>query len=82
MQKELLRPSDVAPRLGVTTGRVYQLIAAGIIPAVRVGGAIRIPLAVWEKWLSDQSERAAASAGHSQRLVTEQGADSAKEGTR
>ena len=53
-EKEMLRASDVAPMLGVTTGRVYQLIAAGILPATRIGGAIRIPRAAWEAWLRDQ----------------------------
>lgn len=36
-QVEMLKPSDIAPRLGVTTGRVYQLIAEGLIPSVRIG---------------------------------------------
>jgi len=58
--KHFLRPADVAPELGVTTGRVYQLIAAGVIPATRVGGSIRIPRDAWEQWLA--KHRAAALA--------------------
>ena len=57
-KERLLRPADVAPLLGVTTGRVYQLIAAGQLPAVRIGGAIRIPRAAWDEWLTTQRERA------------------------
>ena len=56
--ERLLRPADVAPMLGVTTGRVYQLIAEKVIPAVRIGGAIRIPRAAWDEWLATQRERA------------------------
>ena len=58
---EMLRPADIGPQLGVTTGRVYQLIAAGVLPAVRVGRSLRIPRAAWEKWLARQADRALAS---------------------
>lgn len=62
MQTELLRPRDLSQSLGVSTNRVYQLIAAGEIPSCRVGGAIRIPRQAWEDWLLAQSERAKAGA--------------------
>lgn len=57
-ERDILRPADVAPLLGVTTGRVYQLIAGRVLPAVRIGGAIRIPRSAWEQWLAEQRERA------------------------
>lgn len=57
-QQELLRPSDLAPLLGVTTSRVYQLIAARVLPAVRVGGAIRVPREAWQRWVAEQADRA------------------------
>lgn len=57
-EKEILRPSDLAPLLGVTTGRVYQLIAAGILPSVRVAGSIRVPREAWQRWLDEQRDRA------------------------
>jgi excisionase family DNA binding protein len=60
-ERELLRPADLAPLLGVSIGRVYQLIARGLIPAVRVGGAVRVPRAAWEEWLRDRSEAALSS---------------------
>lgn len=59
--KEMLRAADVASQLGVTSGRVYQLIAAGAIPVVRVGGALRIPRAAWDAWLKERREEALAS---------------------
>jgi excisionase family DNA binding protein len=61
VEKEMWTVADVAPLLGVTSGRVYQLVAEGAIPAIRLGGAIRIPRAAWEAWLRDQAERALAS---------------------
>jgi excisionase family DNA binding protein len=59
--KELLTPADIAPQLGVTTGRIYQLIRAGIIPTVRVAGGIRIPRETWERWLAEQDRKARES---------------------
>ena len=59
--KEMLRPAEIGPLLGVTTGRVYQLIAAGEIPVVRVGGALRVPRAAWEAWLRHHSMEALKS---------------------
>lgn len=59
--KELLTPADIAPQLGVTTSRIYQLIHAGIIPTVRVAGAIRIPREAWERWLAEQNRKARES---------------------
>jgi excisionase family DNA binding protein len=60
--KELLRPADLAPLLGVTTGRIYQLIAEGTIPAIRIGGAVRIPRNAWEGWLREKGTGAVAAA--------------------
>ncbi len=60
--QQLLRPADLAPRLGVSVSRVYQLISAGVLPHVRVAGAIRIPLVAWERWLAKQGDRALLAA--------------------
>jgi excisionase family DNA binding protein len=64
MEKEFLTAADLAPLLGVTRGRVYQLIAAGIIPAARFGQSVRIPRAAWERWLADQAHRAMEAVHH------------------
>ena len=60
-QKELLRPSDLAPLMGVTTSRIHQLVKAGVLPAARIGGAIRIPRAAWDRWLEQQRDEALAA---------------------
>lgn len=60
-QIQLLRPAQVAPLLGVTKRRVYQLIAAGQIPATKVGGAIRIPRDAWDEWLAGHRRAAMAA---------------------
>lgn len=56
--KQLLRPADLAPMVGVTLSRIYQLIAAGTLPAIRIGGSIRVPREAWERWLAEQRDRA------------------------
>jgi excisionase family DNA binding protein len=57
-RKAILRPADLAPLLGVSTARVYQLISSGDIPAIRIGGAWRVPKAAWESWLREQGTKA------------------------
>jgi excisionase family DNA binding protein len=60
--QELMKVSQLAPLLGVTSGRVYQLIGLGLIPSTRVGRAVRIPRAALEQWLKACSEEATRSA--------------------
>jgi excisionase family DNA binding protein len=62
MNKEFLRPAEIAPLLGVTSGRICQLVAAGVIPATRRGRAIYIPRVAWERWLTEQGELAISAA--------------------
>ncbi len=64
-QQDLLKAADVAAILGVTTGRVYQLIAAGRIPGVRLGRAIRVPRRAWEAWLTELESQGGTAVGHS-----------------
>ena len=59
--REILRPGDVAEKLGVTPARVYQMCAASLLPHVRYGRAVRIPRQAWDSWLEEQNKAAAAS---------------------
>lgn len=61
--KEMMKPAELAPLLGVSVGRVYQLISSRSIPAIRVGGALRIPRAAWEAWLERRSAEALETLG-------------------
>jgi excisionase family DNA binding protein len=60
-RRALLRASDLAGMLGISRGRVYQLIAQRTLPSVRIGRAIWIPVAALEDWLTTQAETALAS---------------------
>lgn len=53
--------TDLSTMLGVTPQRIYQLLAAGHLPAVTIGGRRLVPKEAWEKWLVEQNERALAA---------------------
>jgi excisionase family DNA binding protein len=60
-ETKLMKVSELVPLLGVTTGRIYQMIADGLVPAKRFGRALRVPRPAFEEWLA----RCAAEANRS-----------------
>jgi excisionase family DNA binding protein len=48
---QLLRPTEVAVRLGVSRSKVYALIQQNRIPSVRVLGSVRVPERALERWI-------------------------------
>ena len=40
----LYRPAEAAAAVGVSRSRMYELIASGEVPSVRVGGTLRVPV--------------------------------------
>ena len=61
MERDLLKPADIAMSLGVSRSRVYQLMRDGSVPFIRMGKAVRVPRRAWERWLEIQDDMAAAS---------------------
>lgn len=63
MPKEMLTATDLSPLLGVSSSRVYQMLAAGEIPSIRIGKgrSVRIPRAAWEEWLRERNKEAGVS---------------------
>jgi excisionase family DNA binding protein len=60
-----LTVAEVAARLGVSPARVYQLIAAGVVPAVRLSPRrVRIPRAAFAAWAAAWSAEALAGVAH------------------
>ncbi len=57
---DLLKPADVATLLGVTPGRVYQLIAANVLPSIRRGRSVRVPRLAYDRWLTSLADEAEA----------------------
>lgn len=50
---KLLDVGAVAERLNVSRPTVYRLIAAGILPALRIGNALRVDACELESWLRE-----------------------------
>ena len=55
MDHEMLKVDDVAALLKLGRTKVYQLVAEGELPAVRIGKVLRISAEALQKWLSTQA---------------------------
>jgi excisionase family DNA binding protein len=54
IEQIFFRPSEAALALGCSRTRIYELVHAGLLPHVRLGGtSIRIPKAAIQKLVDD-----------------------------
>ncbi len=53
MEKLLIRPKEVAEVLGLGRTKIYELIASGIIPSVRIGRSVRVPAEELRTWINN-----------------------------
>ena len=53
----LLRAAEVASLLNLGRSKVYELMAAGELPVVRIGGVVRVPRSELEMWIRSKAER-------------------------
>ena len=51
MDRLLLRASECADAMGCSRSKVYELLAQKELPAVRIGGRLRIPVGKLEEWI-------------------------------
>jgi excisionase family DNA binding protein len=51
IERTLLRPREVVASTGLSRVTVYNLIASGDLPSVRIGRAIRIPVQALKDWI-------------------------------
>lgn len=56
-QRLLLRIPEVAEVLGLGRTKIYELIAAGAFPTIRVGRAVRVPVTALQKWVEEQNNQ-------------------------
>ncbi len=56
MDPMMLTPGETGQLLRIGRNKTYELIAAGTLPTVRFGRAIRIPRAALEAWVEEQSK--------------------------
>ena len=50
----LLRRAEVAIFLGIGRTKVYELIARGTVPSIRIGGSVRVPADALREWVNRQ----------------------------
>jgi excisionase family DNA binding protein len=55
--KLLYRPAEAADAIGISRAKLYALVAAGVIPSVRVGQSIRVPVKTLNDWIERQLDR-------------------------
>lgn len=51
----LIRVTEAAEILGVSRGTVFNMIARGDIPIVKIGRATRVPVAALRSWVERQT---------------------------
>ena len=52
MEPLLLRAEEVAEALGLGRSKVYELMASGELPTVRIGRAVRVPAEALRDWVA------------------------------
>ncbi len=48
---DLLRPSELGQKLGLSTGHIYRMAAERRIPFLKIGGALRFDPQAIQRWL-------------------------------
>jgi excisionase family DNA binding protein len=54
MDELLLRPTEAARLLGIGRSKVYELLAKGELPSIRIGGSVRVPVDALRAWVARQ----------------------------
>lgn len=55
----LLKVKDAAKMLGLSRTKVYEMIASGELPVVRIGTAVRVPRQRLLEWIEENTRKAA-----------------------
>ena len=56
-QRLLLRIPEAAETLGIGRTKIYELIATGELPTIRVGRAVRISVSTLQKWVEAREQQ-------------------------
>ena len=64
----LLRADEAAALLAIGRTKVFEMMAAGELPVIRLGRCVRIPKDQLERWIGDQTRE--TSGGPLQRGLT------------
>ena len=55
VERILYRPAEAAEAIGVSRSRIYELIASGEIPSVRIGNVTRVPVDKLHDWVEQRT---------------------------
>jgi excisionase family DNA binding protein len=54
VERLLLRPIEAAEAIGVGRSKIYELLASGELPSIRVGSSVRVPVDALRAWIARQ----------------------------
>jgi len=57
MDRLLLRPIEAAEAIGIGRTKLYQLLASGELPSIRIGSSVRVPVDALRDWIAQRLER-------------------------
>ena len=66
MNRLLLRPTEAAEAIAVGRSKVYELLARGELPSIRVDGRLRVPVDGLRAWVEQQGRERVATAPKSE----------------
>ena len=52
----LLKPEEIAHLLALGRSKVYEMLAAGELPVIRIGTAVRVPRNALEEWVTSKTK--------------------------
>lgn len=53
LEKLLLKPTEAAEALGIGRTMIYEMLQQGLLPTVRFGRSIRVPVRALEEWIKN-----------------------------
>lgn len=62
LERLMLRATEVGQSLGYGRSKVYQLIASGELPSVRIGRSVRVPRSALLAWIARRTHTAPTQA--------------------
>jgi len=54
LEKLLLTATEAAEAIGVGRTRIYELLASGQIPSVKIGRSVRVPTEALRRWIKER----------------------------
>jgi len=54
MERMLLKPIEAAELLGIGRTRMYEMLACGEIPSIRIGRSVRVPVGALQRWVDER----------------------------